>query len=135
MQHVGLNTSQIKCGRVFARIQSYLPEVARRGGVTGSLAPGHQQSLTIVGPMEVVDYAGVELCQLSRFGSADRLIQYVESAVPREAVLQENNNQLAGDQHLRNELLVCTSFEVRAGMNGAFPRPPCRVNSAFNRSV
>jgi hypothetical protein len=87
MQHVGLNTSQIKCGRVFARTQSYLPEVAQQGGVTGSLAPGHQQSLTIVGPVEVVDYAAVELCQLPGFASADRLIQYVESAVPREAVL------------------------------------------------
>jgi hypothetical protein len=39
-----------------------------------SFATGHQQSLTIEGPVEVMDYAGVELCQLPGFAAGDRLV-------------------------------------------------------------
>lgn len=45
------------------------------------------------------------------------------------------DGQFTGDQHLRSELLVCTSFEVHACVNRVPPRPACRRKSAFNRSV
>jgi hypothetical protein len=36
---------------------------------------------------------------------------------------QAKDRQLTSDQHLRYDLLVCTSFEIRTGMNGVFPGP------------
>ena len=39
---------------------------------------------------------------------------------------QAKDGQFARDQHLRCNLLVFTSFEIRAGMNGVLARPACR---------
>src|SRR5271169_2876104 len=46
------------------RSETNSAEVAQQGGVAAGIATGHEQSLAIEGPVEIEDYAGVELSQM-----------------------------------------------------------------------